>query len=443
MSQVAGEALVIVVLILANGVFSMSEIAVVSARRARLQQLADDGDRGARTALELAAAPNRFLATIQIGITLIGILAGAFGGATLAGQLASRLAGVSKVGAHAQAIAVTVVVLAITFLTLVVGELAPKRVGLANAERIAARMAPLLDALSRLAAPAVALVGGTTSAVLRLLPVASHADRAVTEEEIRIMIGEGAREGVFEPGEEAMIDGVFRLHDRTVETLMTPRHEVVWLDVSEPADAAAAKMAASGHSHVPVARGDLDDVVGVLAAKDLLAHPWCGGSVDIATLLRPALFVPETLTAAALLERFRVARDHVAIVIDEFGGCEGVVTGEDVFAAIVGELPTRFDEDEPRAEVRADGSWLVDGRLSVDRLQEVAGVQDLPQREVDDYRTVAGLVLSIAGRLPVVGERFVRSGWSYEVVDMDGRRVDKVIVSPVDTGTGEGEADRI
>lgn len=428
MTKVAWEVVVIFVLVMLNGVFAMSEIAVVSARRARLQQRADAGERGARVALELAESPDRFLATIQIGITLIGIMAGAFGGATLASEIADRLSAFPQLAAYADAIAVTIVVLAITFLTLVLGELVPKQIGLAQADAIATRMARPMDMLARLGSPVVSFISGVTSLVLRLLPIPSETDPSVTEEEVRLMIREGTQEGVFSRGEQMMIDRVLQLNDMTVDMICTPRREVVWIDANEPSSAAVTSVAASQHSHVPVAIDDLDNVVGLVAARDLLSLAVSGERFELADRLRPALFVPGSITAAELLNRFREAGDHVGIVIDEFGGCDGLVTVNDVFGAIVGEFPTDSAEEQPRAVRREDGSWLVDGRLRTDRLSEVLDVADFPPGEGDDYLTVGGLVMVLAGRLPEVGDRLFWHDWCYEVADMDGRRVDMVLM---------------
>jgi putative hemolysin len=426
MSRIAIEILVLVVLILANGLFAMSEIAVVSARKTRLQQQAQEGNKRAQVALELANAPNQFLATIQIGITLVGIMAGAFGGATIAEELAGVLEQVPLLAPYGEAIGVGVVVLTITYFSLVIGELVPKRLGLNNAERVAARLAPFMHALSRLASPFVRFLSLSTDLALRLLRVRPEQETPVSEEEIKLLLQQGTRAGAFEPAEQEMVEHVFRLGDATVEALMTPRPGVVWLDLDDPAEEARRVVATCGHSRLPVARGDLDHVLGMVYAKDLLADGLDGRPFDLEANLRPALYLPESITALEAVEQLRVNRTDAALVIDEYGGFEGLLTSEDILEAIVGDILAPGELVEAEAVQREDGSWLLDGMLPIDEVKDLLGIDSLPHGR-SQYQTLGGLVMLCLGRIPSAGDHFHYRGWRFEVVDMDRLRVDKVL----------------
>lgn len=433
-SKIVLEVAIIVGLILLNGIFALSEIAVVSARKTWLQRKAEEGDRRARAALGLSKAPNQFLATIQIGISLVGVLAGAFGGATIAEELAAELERVPLLAPYAEAIGVAAVVLAITYLSLVVGELVPKRLGLNNAERVATAVAPAMRGLSHIASPLVRLLGLSTDLVLRLLGVQPAAHEPVTEEEIKLMIEEGTEVGVFEPGEQELVTQIFRLADVPLEALMMPRPDVVWVDASESADAIQERIATGGHSRYPVARDDLDNMMGMLYARDLLAQMLACQPLDLEAALRPAVFLPETITALEAVERLKEARTDVAVVIDEYGGVQGLVTADDVLEAIVGEIAVPGEPVEPEAVQRSDGTWLLDGLLSVDEVKETLGIKELPYEEKVRYRTLAGLALLSLGQVPTEGDRFVCCGWRFEIVDMDGLRVDKILGTPLEEG---------
>ena len=423
------EVLLLLALLVANGLFSMSETAVVSARKARLQQRAAAGDAKARRALALAEAPNVFLATVQVGITLIGVLSGAFGGAALAGSLAGPLRSVPVVAPYADTVAFAAVVLAITYLSLVVGELVPKRIALNDPEGIAARVAGPMRRLSAAVSPVVRLLGASTDAALRLLGVRERGAAPVTAEEVGVLLEQGARAGVFEPAEREMVAGVFGLADDRVGALMTPRPDVVWLDLDDPPAEHRRRMAGSPYSRFPVGRGDLDHAVGVVRAKDLLVGPLTGRDVDLEASLRPPLIVPETAPALRVLEAFRRSGEHLALVVDEYGGTAGLVTAQDVLEAIVGDLPGAGEAADPEAVRRDDGSWLLGGGLPVDRLGEVLGVAKHPADD-DGYRTLGGFVLERLGRIPAPGDGFAWGGWRLEVADMDGHRVDKVLATP-------------
>jgi len=426
MSRIAIEILILVVLILANGLFAMSEIAVVSARKTRLQQQAQEGNKRAQMALELAKAPNQFLATIQIGITLVGVMAGAFGGATIAEELAGMLEQVPALAPYSEAIGVGIVVLTITYFSLVIGELVPKRLGLNNAERVAARFAPSMRTLSRLASPLVRLLSLSTDLALRLLRVRPEQETPVSEEEIKLLLQQGTRAGAFELAEQEMVEHVFRLADTAVKVLITHRPDIVWLDLDDPAEEARRVVATGGYSRFPVARGDLDHVLGIVYAKDLLADSLNGRPFSLEANLRPALYVPESISALEAVEQLRVNHTDAALVIDEYGGFEGLLTVEDILEAIVGDIPAPGELVESEAVQREDGSWLLDGMLPIDEVKELLGINSLPY-EGSQYQALGGLVMLCLGRIPSAGDHFHCCGWRFEVVDMDRLRVDKVL----------------
>jgi putative hemolysin len=426
MSRIAIEIFILVVLILANGLFAMSEIAVVSARKTRLQQQAQEGNKRARVALELANAPNQFLATIQIGISLVAIMAGAFGGATVAEELAGMLEQVPLLAPYSEAIGVGIVVLTITYFSLVIGELVPKRLGLNNAERVAARLAPFMHTLSRLASPIVRFLSLSTDLILRLLRVQPEQETPVSEEEIKLLLQQGTRAGAFEPAEQEMVEHVFRLGDATVEALMTPRPEVEWLDLDDRAEVARRVVATGGHSRFPVARGDLDHVLGMVYAKDLLADGLEGRPFDLEANLRPALYLPETITALEAVEQLRMNRTDAALIIDEYGGFEGLLTVEDILEALIGDILAPGELAGPEAVRREDGSWLLDGTLPIDEVKGLLGIDSLPH-EGSQYQTLGGFVMLCLGRIPSAGDHFDCCDWRFEVVDMDRLRVDKVL----------------
>jgi putative hemolysin len=428
MGTITIEILILVLLILANGLFAMAEIAVVSARKTRLQQQAQEGDRKAQVALELANAPNQFLATVQIGITLVGIMAGAFGGATLAEELADVLEQIPLLVLWSEAIGVGIVVLTITYLSLVIGELVPKRLGLNNAERVAARLAPFMWTLSRLASPLVRFLSLSTDLVLRLLGVRLEQQTPVSEEEIKLLLQQGTRAGVFEPAEQEAVEQVFRLTDVAIKAFMTPRPDVVWLDLDDPAEETRRIVATGGHSRFPVARGDPDHVLGMVYAKDLLADGLYGRPFDLEAALRPALYLPESITALEAVEQLKVNHTDAALVIDEYGGFEGLLTVEDILEAIFGDIPAPGESVELEAVQREDGSWLLDGMLPVDEVKKLLGIDSLPY-EGSQYQTLGGLVMLCLGRIPSTGEHFQYSGWRFEVIDMDRHRIDKVLAT--------------
>jgi putative hemolysin len=437
------EVLLILALIVVNGLLSMSEMAVASSRTARLQERAARGDAGARAALELLEDPNRFLATVQIGITLVGILTGAFGGATVAAQLAAALAGVPALAPYAELLSVGLVVLVTTYLTLIFGELVPKRLALNGPERLAAAVARPMTVLARLAGPAVAVLSGSTDAALRLLRVRRGEEAPVTEAEVRTLLEQGAAAGVFERAERDLVDGVLSLADRQVGELMTPRVRLVALDLDDPPEVNRRKLLESPHAHFPVCRGGLDALVGVVAVKDLWADAQvrAGGPApaagDLERLARRPLYVPESLRALRFLEALRrrpappaAPATEVAVVVGERGGTEGLITLTDLLEAIVGDLPAAGGAAAAPLVRRDDGSWLVDGQVEAEALKERLGLAAAPDPGREAYHTVGGFVMHHLGRVPAAGDAFEWQGHRFEVVDMDGRRVDKVLVAP-------------
>jgi len=437
MNAIVVEVSVVAVLILVNALFAMSEMAVVSSRKVRLEQRAEEGDRGAQMALELANSPSQFLSTVQVGITLIGILAGAFGGATLAEELAGLLSRISALVPYSEAMAVGIVVLVITYFSLVIGELVPKRLALSDPERAASTLGPWMRSLSGVAAPVVSLLSVSTDAVLRVLPVRLASELPVTEEEVKLLIEQGTQAGVFEPTEQQMIGRVFRLADRTIEALMTPRPEVVWLEVNKTPEQICDAISASTHSCFPVAQDTLDNVLGTVLARDILLQKLCGPPIDIRAALHPALFVPERMSALGALERLKDSGAPMALVIDEYGGFQGLVTLTDLLEAIVGDIPVLEEGFEPSALRREDGSWLLDGRLPVDEFTELLHLEQLPEQEAGNYQTLGGFVMTSLGRIPSSGDHFEWGGIRFEVIDMDGRRVDKVLATPIQSGSAE------
>ena len=429
MGTITLELIILFLLIIFNGLLSMSELAVISARKARLQQMADEGISGAAKALALAASPGQFLSTVQIGITLVGILAGAFGGATIARWLGAQLANVPVVAAYAEPLSVGVVVVFVTYLSLVIGELVPKQLALRNAEMVAARVAGPLTVLARVMRPLVRLLNASTDAVLRLLQVKPAAEPDVTEEEVRVMLAQATAQGIFEPMEEEIVDQVFRLADRKVGALLIPRTEIVWLDVDSSPETIHQEVIESGHSRYPVAEGELDKILGVVLAKDLLEQSLSGQALDLRAILRPALFVPESTPALKVVERFKQTRSQLAIVIDEYGGVEGLVTSGDILASLVGDIPEPDEDGTSGAIQRDDGSWLIDGLYSIEEFQELLDIPLLPEASEGYYQTVGGFVMASLGQVPQPGDHFDWAGMRLEVVDMDGRRVDKVLAT--------------
>ena len=424
------ELLVLFILILCNGLFALAEIAVIAARPARLQERAYRGERAALDVLKLQEKPDRFLSTIQVGITLIGTLTGALGGATFAEQLTLRLREIPFLEPYAQALGLGIVVVVLTYFSIVLGELAPKRLGLTYPEPVAMRLSGLMWILSKAAAPLVSLLSVSSNVVIKLLGIRSETEQPVTDEEIRLLMLQGAEAGVFAEMESEMVDGVLRMGDQRSRTVMTPRHEIVWLDLQAPLEENLVKVRESGYSRFPVCDGALDDVLGMVYAKDLLARVLTGQPLDLTRDLRQPLYVPETIPALEMLEQFRRSQVHVALVLDEYGGVEGIITFRDLLESLMGQIASAGEIVGPSAVSRADGSWLLDGDYPVDKLEDALGSFELPDRDRIGYETVAGLILALCDHIPRRGERVQWQGWQFEVVDMDGLRIDQVLVSP-------------
>ncbi len=423
------EIILIFLLLVANGVFAMSEIAMVSARKVRLQQKADDGNPAAVAALELAETPNRFLSTVQIGITLIGILAGALGGATIAEWLAIYIADIPTLAPYSEGIALGLVVVFLTYFTLVIGELIPKRLALNNPEAVATTVSRPMRLLSNLTFPLVRLLSASTDLGLRILGIRPSNEPPVTEEEIKVLMEQGTQVGIFEEAEQDMVESVFRLSDRYIDAIMTPRTEIDWIDLDKSPAEILKEIIKSNHSRYPAAHDNLDNVAGILPAKEFLSKMLSGEPFDVQSLLQPPLFVPDSMSALKVLEMIKVAGVHEALVLDEYGGLLGMVTLYDVLRAIVGELPGTGANGEPHIVQREDGSWLVDGLLSVDDLKELLKVEELPEEERIGYQTVGGFIFNQLGSIPSAGQSFAWSGYRFEIIDMDGRRIDKVLVT--------------
>lgn len=429
MSSLAFEALLIILLIIANGVFSMSELAILSARKVRLEQWAREGNVRARASLRLISSPNNFLSTVQIGITLIGILSGALGGATVAKTLKTLLDKVEFVQPYSDTVSFVIVVGIITYLSLVVGELVPKRLAMSNAEQIACAVAPPMRFLSTVGKPVVYLLSISTEALLSVMGIQAREEMQVTEEEIKVMIAQGAESGMFEEAEQDMVERVFRLGDRPIKALMTPRTEIDWLDIDAPFDETQREVLESGHSRFPVARENLDDCLGIVDIREFLNASLRGQPIDLLKVSSPPLYVAETASALSVLEQFKQSGDRVAMVTDEYGGVEGLVTLTDLLEAIVGDLPSSDRQGDPDAMQREDGSWLIDGMISSDRLKELLEVEELPYEEERNYHTLGGLMMTYLRHIPAVGEHFAWKHIRFEVVDMDGNRVDKVLIN--------------
>ncbi|MFG1295093.1 MULTISPECIES: hemolysin family protein [Xanthobacter] len=419
------EILIVVALVLLNAVLAAAELSIVSSRPARLKTMAERGRSGAHAALALGAEPGRFLSTVQIGITLIGIVAGAFSGAALGSQLGDALRDAGMPASVAGPVGYTAVVAAITYVSLVIGELIPKRLALQNPERLACMVAPLMVGLSKVSAPAVWLLDASTRLVLRLMGEGGDRDNAVTDEEIRAIITEAETAGVIEPAERRMISGVMRLADRPVTAIMTPRTDVEWVDISKSPDEVRAELLETPHSRLPACEGSPQETIGVIQAKRVLDAYLKGENPDPRDFVQPAPFLVETVGALEAMRILRGSEVPMGIVVDEYGDMAGVVTGYDLLDAITSTVPVDTQTERHIVE-RQDGSYLVDGDTPIDELMELIDVE-LPVDE--GFHTVAGFALSRIKELPEEGAVFHAHGWRFEIVDMDGRRIDKLLVS--------------
>lgn len=422
------EILIVFLLIIANGLFVMSELAIISVRKVRLQHLANHGNARARAALELANAPNQFLATVQIGITLLAILSGAYGEKVIAKVVAPILGFIPLLAPYSKTMASVIAILIITYLTLIVGELVPKRLALNHPEPIAAGIAIPMQMLATITSPIVYLLSASTDLVVRLLGIRPSTEPQVTEEEIRVLIEQGTEAGTFEEAEQDMVERVFRLGDRPVSALMTPRPDIVWLDLEATVEENRQKIIDSAYSRFPVCQGGLDNVLGVMPVTDLLSRSLCDQPLDLTVALQTPVFVPESTRGLKILELFKQSSTHMALVVDEYGVIQGLVTLNDIMVEIVGDVPSAEDLENPQAVQREDGSWLLDGMLSVDEFFELFEINELPPDHRSNYQTLGGFVITHLGRIPAAADHFEWQSLRFEVMDMDGNRVDKVLV---------------
>ena len=421
---------IVLLLIVLNGVLAMSELAIVSARTSRLEQRARDGSRGARVAIRLAQDPNRFLSTVQIGITLIGIINGAYGGARLSGPVGRALANVPGIGGYSEQIAAIGVVLLITYLSLIIGELVPKQLALQRAEALASTMAPAMQLLATVSAPLVWFLSVSSNGVLRLLRADQSDEPAVTEEEVKLLLRQATEAGVFERAEQELVSGVFGVGDRTAAELMTPRHQIVFLDLAQPEEENWRRMAETGHAVYPVCERSTDNVVGVITSRELWRRHLTGESTALRDAMQPALFVPEIAPVLAIVEQMRDKGTTMAIIIDEYGGVEGILTFNDVFGDVIGELGAEEGDEIEGATRRPDGSWLVDGGFPAHEARELFDIDELEGEEEGRFETLGGFLLDQLGHIPTTGETVHIAGYEIEVVDMDGNRIDKILVTP-------------
>ena len=415
------ETLIIFVLILLNGVFVLSEVAVLSSRRARLQQRINEGDQGAQTALKLTENPNIFLSTTQVGITLIGVLTGAVGGATISDALSIQFEAVPLLQPYAHSFALGIVVVAITFFSLLFGELVPKRLAVHSPEDIASTIAGPMNVISLIFSPVVHLFSGLTDLILHLLGIQPNDDPPVTEEELQVLLDQGTQAGVFEESEQNMVEGVFRLNDRRVGSLMTPRNEIAWLDVNDTPDEIRLQIEENPYSRFPVCEDSLDNVLGIIEARDLLLESLHGEPLQLKRNLKDPVYIPETALASKSLDQFKFGDAEMMLVVDEFGSTQGLLTIYDILEEIVGDI-----DSEPQATQRQDGSWLLDGMLTSEDFKEIFNLRHMPDE--DQYETLGGFVMLHLGRIPKASDRFEWGGLSFEVMDMDGKRVDKIMV---------------
>lgn len=427
------DIVLLLLLILLNGVFAMSEMAVVSSRKSRLQNLADDGSPGAGSALVLHQEPSGFLSTIQVGITSVGILSGAIGEAAVADPLAEWLGSFAMIGPYARGVALTLTVVGLTYFSVVVGELVPKRLALLAPEGIATLIARPMMILARLAHPLVLVLSGSSAAILRLLGARRKDEPPVTDDEIKVLMEQGAEAGVFHESEQEIVSNVLRLDEQRISAIMTPRREMFVIDLEEDEEIVWQRLMETSYSRVVVCRDGLEHVLGVLQTGDLLKKALGGERVtlaDLESLLRPPLYVPETVSTTQLLESFRRARLQFALLIDEYGDVQGLVTLTDVLAAIVGELSVPEAPEDRDMLQREDGSWLVDGDVGIERMKSVLDIfDDLPGEDENSFNTLGGFIMHTLGRVPAPTDHFHAAGWRFEVMDMDRNRVDKVLLS--------------
>ena len=422
------EIVIILILIILTGYLSMAELAVVSVRKAKMQKYLDEGNKNAQRVMDLMEDPNEFLSTVQIGISLIGVLTGAFGGVTLAKPLANLISFVP----YSEPISVAVVVIITTYLTLVVGEIVPKVIALNDPEKVSLNVAKSMMILSKISKPVSYVLAKSSSFLLWLMRIENRNDDIVTEEEIELMIKEGIEDGTIEQEEENIIKRVFKLDDQKVESIMTPRNEIIWIDLEDPRELNKVKIMESKRSIFPIATGELDDFIGVVQAKDILSMMFSKDDFDINAIVKEPLVVSENLETLELLKEFKENQGyvHMSLVVDEFGSVEGLITLNDLLEGIVGDIPGIDEDDDPIATERDDGTWLIDGRFGIDRFKELFDIDEVfPDEEEDGYTTLAGFILSISGTVPNVNDKYQWERFCFEIVDLDGHQIDKILVT--------------
>ncbi len=432
MTDVGFELIAIILLVLANGALAMSEIALVTARRSKLRDWAQKGAATAKPALDLASQPNQFLSTVQIGSTLVGIVAGALGGRRLADETARFLNAIPVLTDYSDAIALAAVVICITYLSVVIGDLVPKQIALNHPERIAVLTAIPMRMIATLSTPMVRFLTASTGVLLRLTGNQPRQEPSVTEEKVRTLIRQGTAAGVFETSEREMMEAVIGLGDKSARGMMTPRTRIMWFDVRDSAETIRTKMSQSGHSRFPICSGSLDNVVGVVETKDLLASALAGKTLELRASLQQPAFVPRSMTALQVLDHIKRSGSHLVFVVDEYGGIEGLLTHHDILEAIAGDMPLGKGPVESKAVQRRDGSWLLDGMLAVDEFKGIFNLESLPGERKDAYQTLGGFLFTQMGRVPSTTDLYIWNNLRFEIVDMDGKRIDKVLVTCAD-----------
>ncbi|MCS1407909.1 MAG: Magnesium and cobalt efflux protein CorC [Verrucomicrobia subdivision 3 bacterium] len=430
-SAIGLELIIVFALILGNGMFAMAEMAVVSSRKPKLKYLAQSGNKRAKKVLELVETPNHFLSTVQFGITIIGILAGAFGGATIANKLTPSLAKIPWIADFSSQIALALVVAFIAFATLVLGEIVPKRLALHAPEKTSMMIAEPISRLGKLVSPFVQIISWVTDSLLDLIGVKRSEDPTITREEVQVMVEQGSHAGVFHHAEIGMVEGVMRLDEERVDNLMTPRPKIVWLDADEEENVNWRKIVTSNYSYFPLYSENRDNVIGMVSVKAMWANISAGIKTNLRNLAVPPLIVPETMVAVKLLEAFKQSGKHTALVTDEFGSVTGLVTLIDVLEAIVGDIPSEEEKHKDLYIKRDDGSYLIEAMMEVDDFKDLLQLKNLPNETINDYHSVGGFALSLFGRIPTEGDNFQHEGYRFEVVDMDRHRIDKILAIPM------------
>jgi len=425
------EILIVLLLIILNGLFAMAEIAVVAARKSKLQKLSAEGDTKAKAVLEIISSPSRFLSTVQIGITLVGIFAGAFGGAKIAGPLAESFSEISLIAPYSEFLALAIVVSVITYLSLILGELVPKRIALTNPEKIASFFADPMNRLTSITSPLVSFLSFSTEGISRIINLKDASDPVISDEEIRILLKEGTQAGIFEKEERDIVERTLRLSDKKVSTLMTSRKEIIWLDVDSPFKTLRNKITKKPHSHFPVCRNNLDTVLGIVRAENVLVDFLAEEKINLKKNLHKPLFIPESMDCLKVLELFKKSGIHMALISDEYGHTKGLLSLTDILEDIVGDIPTINELEESEIIKRDNGTFLVDGLVSTEELKEHFKIRRLPGEKAGNFHTLGGFVTDRIGRIPVSSDTIEVGDFRFEIVDMDGNRVDKVLITPI------------